>query len=215
MNGNAEATLKGTLAQAKLVSSPMGHYHSAIVLQAYLRGLDEARTAALFREEVLTALGYLDGWEGAADDLLRTASAVGFDLSAAFLRWSRRGTFMHVFNHPRLPVLGDIARGLAEKSGLSPLAIPVEDYLADELASDVVWPVYGPIAERYGVPGSTVFKAKARGAAPPVLYDLEAFIAASFAIYRRHARADLACARMDTWGADARVAEIFGAAPAP
>ncbi len=199
----------GNLADARLVPSPLGHYHSAIVLFAYLRGLDPARTQALFREEVMGALGYLDGWQGSADDLLRTAGEVGFDLAPALRRWTRQGAFMHVFNHPKLPVLADLAKGLVGKSGLGDGEEPVADYLADDLARDVVWPVYPPIAERYGIPGSTLFKAKPKGAAPPVVHDLPGFIAASFAIYRGLPAGALACPRAETWRADPRVREIF------
>jgi hypothetical protein len=199
------------LAEAHLVPSPMGHYHSAIALFAYLCGLDEAATARLFRADVMEALGYLDGWQAAADDLLRTAAAVGFDLAAPFRRWTRRGPFMHVFNHPRLPVLADLARGLVARAGLPVLEVPVEDYLADELARDVVWPVYPAVAERYGMAGSTVFKAKPRGAAPPAVHDLAGFIAASFAIYRRQPRAALTAPRIAAWSGDPRVRAIFAA----
>lgn len=199
----------GNLAEAHLVPSPMGHYHSAIALFAYLRGLDEARTARLFREDVMEALGYLDGWASATGDLLRTAGEVGFDLGPALRRWTRRGPFMHVFNHPRLPVLADLARGLVARAGLGEPEVAVEDYLADDLARDVVWPVYPAVAERYGVTGSTIFKAKPRGSAPPVIHDLPGFIAASFAVYRMQAPAALTAPRLAAWAGDPRVCAIF------
>ena len=63
----------------------------------------------------------------------------------------------------------------------------IEDYLGDELVRDVVWPVYPPIAERYGLTGSYLFKTKPRGDDFPTLYDLPGFIAASFAHLRRDA----------------------------
>lgn len=200
----------GGLAAGRLLPSPLGNfYHSAIVLFAFLEGLDEARTVALFREEVFAQLGYLGGWEAAAADFLRNAEVAGLGLEREFLRWSRRGNFMHVLNHPKLPVLGDIARRLLEASGLAPAEVEVGDYLADELARDVVWPVYPPLAEHFGVPGSYLFKGRARPGEVPVLHDLAGFVAASFAFYRTRPRAALCCQRIEIWRGRPEVAELF------
>ena len=198
------------LAAGRLLPSPLGNfYHSAIVLFAYLQGLDEARTVALFREEVFSRLGYLGGWEAAAQDFLRNAEAAGLGLEREFLRWSRRGSFMHVLNHPKLPVLGDIARRLLARGGIAPAEVEVGDYLADDLARDVIWPVYPPLAEHYGVPGSYLFKGRARPGEVPVLHDLPAFVTACFAAYRARPRAALACQRVDLWRGQAEVVALF------
>jgi hypothetical protein len=197
------------LAEARLAPSPLGHYHSSIVLFAYLEGLDEARTVALFREDVFSRLGYLDGWDAAQRDLLAGAEAIGFGLEREFLRWARRGSFMHVINHPKLPVLGDVARRLIETSGLAPAEVEIGDYLPDDLARDVVWPVYPPLAEHYGIAGSYVFKARARADAVPAMYGLEAFVAASFALYRAQARGSLTCHRIELWRGLPEVRAIF------
>lgn len=199
------------LAEASLVPSPLGHYHSAIALQGFLSGLTEAQTVALYREEVFARLGYFDGWTGAAGDLLRGGEAIGFPLERELLRWTRRGAFMHVLNHPKLFVLGDLARRLAEGAGFAPQPIEVDDYLADDLARDVVWPVYAPIAEHYGIAGSYTFKGKPRGSGPPPLYDLSGLVAASFAIYRAEPRARLTCPRIDAWTALPDADAIFAA----
>ena len=198
------------LAGGRLLPSPLGnYYHSAIALFAFLQGLDEARTVALFREEVFSRLGYLGGWDAAAQDFLRHAEAAGLGLEREFLRWSRRGSFMHVLNHPKLPVLGDIAGRLLERSGLAPAAIEVGDYLADDLARDVIWPVYPPLAEHFGVPGSYLFKGRALAGAMPVLHDLPGFVAASFTLYRAQPRAALACQRIDLWRSLPEIAGLF------
>ncbi|WP_244478386.1 WcbI family polysaccharide biosynthesis putative acetyltransferase [Methylobacterium sp. Leaf113] len=201
----------GALSAAHLVRSPVGPYHSAIILCAYLEGLSPADTVALFRDSTYAQLGYYEAWNEAAAYLLGGGRDMVFPLEADLARWSRRGCFMHVLNHPKLFVLADIARRLASEAGLAPVDVPVEDYLPDELAADVVWPLYPDLAARYGLPGTMVFKDKARGAAFPKLYDLPAFVAASFAIYRRHDPAALACTRVEAWRADPAVRAIFRA----
>lgn len=198
-----------SLAQARLAPSPVGHYHSAIALFAFLEGLDEAKTLTLFRENVFSRLGYMDGWQAAADELLSTAEAASLGLANDFLRWSRRGSFMHVINHPKIPVLGDVARRLLQRLGIAAAEIEVADYLPDDLAYDVVWPVYPAIAERYGIAGSTLFKARAQGSRAPKVYDLPAFITESFRLYRSRPRIDLTCQRVDFWQASPEIRALF------
>jgi hypothetical protein len=201
-----------SLAALKLAPSPLGQYHSAIALCAHRVGLDVDQTAALYREEVFARLGYLDAWDDSVRDLLASASQAGFALDQELARWSRRGSFMHVLNHPKAFVIGDLARRLLRESGFEPEPVEVEDYLGDELARDVVWPVYPPIAEIYGLTGSYLFKMKPADGTFPRLYDLRGFIAQSFAIYGSLTPDELACARVDAWLATPEIAEIFTAA---
>ena len=194
----------GALSASRLIASPTGPYHSAIVLCAYLEGLGPRETAELFRDSIYTQLGFYEAWNVAAAELLGTARDIMFPLEAELARWSRRGCFMHVLNHPKLFVLADIARRLAVEAGLHPPVSSVEDYLPDDLAADVVWPLYPDLAAHYGLTGTMLFKDRARRG-DPKLYDLPAFIAASFAIYRRHAPEALGCIRVEGWRANPAV----------
>ncbi|WP_336485255.1 WcbI family polysaccharide biosynthesis putative acetyltransferase [Methylobacterium nigriterrae] len=200
------------LAALKLAPSPMGQYHSAIALAAHRAGLTPAQAVALYREDVFARLGYLDLWESSVRDMLASAAQTGFGLEREMTRWARRGNFMYVLNHPRAFVIGDIARRLLEESGLRPEPVEIEDYIGDELARDVVWPLYPPVAEAYGLTGAYLFKAKPRGKAFPRLYDLPGFVAASFAIYDRLTPQDIASQRVDSWLADPEIAGIFAPA---
>ncbi|NEU11470.1 hypothetical protein G3T14_04930 [Methylobacterium sp. BTF04] len=197
------------LSAARLVSSPVGPYHSAIALCAYLEGLDVDATVALFRDAVFARLGYYAAWDDATTYLLGSARDLAFPLDRDFALWTRRGCFMHVLNHPKLFVLGDVARRLAIEAGLAPLPVAVEDYLADELAADAVWPLYPEIAARYGLRGATLFKRKGRPGAVPVLFDLPAFVAASFAIYACYRVEALACGRVEAWRQSEAVRALF------
>ncbi|MCJ2064201.1 WcbI family polysaccharide biosynthesis putative acetyltransferase [Methylobacterium sp. J-088] len=204
------------LAALKLAPSPMGQYHSAIVLTAHRLGLAPERTAALFREDVFRRLGYLDHWDPAVRELVGAAEAVGFGLERELTRWARRGAFMHLMNHPKAHVVGDIARRLLVESGIAPEPVEIEDYLGDELTQDVIWPIYPAVAEQFGLTGSYLFKAKAAkskvvGEAFPVLYDLPGFIAASFSIYDALPAGDLTCPRVETWLAAPAIVALFRA----
>ena len=199
-------------AGSRLVPSPLHTYHSAMVLFGHLRGLEPARIAALFREEVFAALGYLDVWPVAADDLAAAGRSVGFDLAPEFLRWSRRGAFMHAINHPKLFVLADIAARLAREVGLTPAEVAVEAYLGDDLLDDAIWPIYPPIAAIYGLPGSYLFKRRGKAGEPPSLLGLEGFVAESLAIYRDTGPDQLRSHRTDHWDGQPEIRALFDAA---
>ncbi|KQP33923.1 hypothetical protein ASF49_08705 [Methylobacterium sp. Leaf104] len=198
----------GALSAARLVASPVGPYHSAIVLCAYLEGRGPRETAELFRDTTYAQLGFYEAWNVAAAELLGTAGDLGFPLESELARWSRRGCFMHVLNHPKLFVLADIARRLATEAGLNPSPASVEDYLPDDLATGAVWPLYPDLAARYGLTGTMLFKDRGRRGGPK-LYDLPTFIAASFAIYRRHPPEALGCLRVEGWRANPAVRALF------
>lgn len=201
-----------SVAQVKLVPSPLGTYHSAITLFGFLRGLPRERIVGLFREEVFSRLGYLDAWDLAAADLIASSRAIGFDLSDDLLRWSRSGLFMHNINHPRLNVLGDIAARLLREAGLAPRPVAVETYAPDALLDDPIWPVYPPVAMLYGVPGSTVFKRRQRRGTPPETLGLDAFVTESLAIYRGQPRETLTCHRVEHWATSLEIRRLFEAA---
>nr|WP_183503527.1 WcbI family polysaccharide biosynthesis putative acetyltransferase [Methylobacterium brachythecii] len=197
---------------AGLVPSPLHTYHSAITLFGYLRGLSEERILRLFRDDVLARLGFLDGWDLAADDLVETSRSIGFDLAPDLLRWSRRGAFMHGINHPKLFVMADIALRLATEAGLDPAPLPVEAYLADDLLGEVIWPVYPAVAEAYGLKGSYVFKRRAMPKAPPSVLDLAGLVRESLALYRTMPRARLTCQRTEHWSRSPETCALFDAA---
>lgn len=196
-------------AGGRLVPSPLHTYHSAIVLFGFLRGLTPGRVAALFRRDVMVRLGYFAAWDSCASDLVRASRAVGFDLSGEIARWARRGVFMRNINHPSIGVLGEVAARLLREAGFQPADIDVGDYVPDPLLDGVVWPVYPPIAEFYGVAGSTLFKGRRPSGGMAPSYDLGRLIAESFALYETTARAQLRCHRTDLWDGIPEIRALF------
>lgn len=187
-----------------LVRGPLGDYHSALALFGFLEGLDVAGTRRLFTAETYRRLGYLDLWDSSVEGLMEAGRVAGWDLSAELMRWARRGAFMHSINHPKMHVVADLARGVAERLGLETPEIDLETYLADEFLRQGTWPIYPPVAARYGVPASEVFLANGRNWMPRGL-PLDAFLEASFAAHAGHRPDDLDCARVAAWRADEAV----------
>jgi hypothetical protein len=165
------------------VEGPMGAYHSAIVMFAYLAGLLADEAEALFDAEVFGRLGYLDLWEPAQALFLAQARETGIDLAREFLRWTRRGCFMHTINHPKAYVLFDVAKAMLARIGLSGADLDFEDFSVDPLASGPIWPVYAPIAESLGLKGSFLFRTRQSGRHQAMSLSLRRFIHETYRAY--------------------------------
>jgi hypothetical protein len=161
-----------------LASGPAGPYHSAIVWAAFRSGRDEAATRAMFNADTFEALGYFDVWPSARQQLVDSFAAHGFDVRERFVQWTRNGPFMHTVNHPRIPVLMDLARMVLRSVGVEPQEAGIVP--PDNLANGPAFPVYPEIGTRLGVAGSYYFK---RGGAYRI-FDLKQYIAKCFTVYR-------------------------------
>jgi hypothetical protein len=170
---------------AEFVPTPMYHYHSKIVLFAYLRGLSVADTLRLFTGAVYEKLGYLEVWGPAKQALLIEGVESGFPLEDLLGEWSRKGCFMHSINHPRLMVLASVAKTLLQRLGIPVRASHPEDYLVDELAvHGAVWPVYPEIAASFGLDGHLEFKLPGTSE----VISLREFVEGSFNAYGKYPR---------------------------
>ncbi|WP_169579895.1 GSCFA domain-containing protein [Rubritepida flocculans] len=175
-----------------LSGGPIGPLHSALVLLGWRLGLGLKATLDLFREDVFERLGYFSAWDYGKTALLNEGRRTDVPLDALFPRWEASGPFMYSHTHPRLDVLADVARGLLSALGMTPeVSGPLPP---DWLATREILPIYPEIARRLNVQGSYCFRP---GQDKPSL-DLEAFATQSFALYDRHDRDEISCARFNT-----------------
>ena len=193
-----------------LVYGPMGGYHSALVLFAFLEGWPEAQALRLLGPDAYRRVGYLGIWDEAVASLLELGRHADYDLGEAVMRWSRRGAFMHGINHPKIHVAADLARGLLAKAGIPFDDCDLDAYLADEMIRAGTWPVHRAVGEHYGVPWSELFlKAPTRKTGPARSMSVRAFVEASYGSYRRRDRALLVNERVAAWrGSDALRADL-------
>ncbi len=196
----------------RLILGPAGVYHSALALFGHIGGFSVEQTEALFTHEVFAFAGYLDVWPSAVAEVLRAGEAVGMKLDGAIARWSRGRPFMYTPVHPRPQVLFDIARIAMDKAGLRAQTLDTADYAVDDLSRDYILPVYPPLAEHYGLVGSTVLKLAhyrfSRGVGE--MLPLAGYIARSFADYAGRRREQLVHERVDQWLGDAEISRTLG-----
>ncbi|MFT4098906.1 MAG: WcbI family polysaccharide biosynthesis putative acetyltransferase [Rhodoblastus sp.] len=196
----------------RFILGPAGVYHSALALFGHVSGFSVEQTQALFTHETFAFVGYLDVWPSAVEEVLRAGQAANMNLDGAVARWARGRPFMYTPVHPRPQVLFDIARLAMDKAGMRAQALDTADYAVDDLSRDYILPVYPPLAEHYGLVGSTVLKLAhyrfSRGVGD--MLPLADYIARSFACYAERTRAQLVHERVDQWLADAEISRTLG-----
>jgi hypothetical protein len=183
----------------RFVPTPVGAYNSALALFGYLEGFSPAETLRLFKEEVYRRVGYMQVWGDAHATLIGLGRDAGYDLQPDLARWTRRGCFMHLINHPRMFVANDLARGLLRKAAIAFEDCDLDSYAVDNIVRLGAWPVHPPIAQEMGLVGSDVFLAPAGRRQPARTLALRDFIDGSFASYRARPRASLKCERVEQW----------------
>lgn len=187
----------------------LGPYHSALTVFAFRNGLSLVEANALFNANVFDEIGYFDAWNPAVAELVDNAAKFSLDLGGHVVRWSRRGPFMWSNNHPKSFVLYDLAHVLMARAGLPVRDIDWDYYAIDDLGRGDVFPIYPPLAERFGFAGSYTFKPGNYHLSSSVgdSLDLPQFLAGSYAAYARYTPAQIANPRVDAWLADTALAD--------
>jgi hypothetical protein len=176
-------------ARNQRLHGPTGAYHSMLVLAAFEQGLTVEQTRALFRRDIFERSGFFSRWPSARERLIKTFALYGLDVAGPFRTWSRGDAFMHALGHPKARPIHDIARTFLETCGIETDRADVIPH--DTLVEGACMPVYPEIGEVYGVRGSYTFKVQGEYR----LLSLNAFIAASFALYSQYSPGEI---RTDT-----------------
>lgn len=136
--------------QGKAVDSPIGAYHSVLVLWGFLQGLSVQATRELFVEQVFRHLGYFELQAVGIDQLVNKGRQCGMPIHRWLAQWQESGVWMHTINHPKPHVLADVALHCLDQLGLQgePEAQAV---VLDELALSPCWPVYPAVALALGL----------------------------------------------------------------
>jgi len=194
------------------LNGPLGPYQSALGVFAYRKGLSLEEANALFNHNVFEAVGYLNMWDSAANELINYAREnFAMDLSFELLTWARRGVFMYSSVHPKGYVLFDIAKKLFATVGLPVRELDFEYYAIHDLARSEIFPIYPPIGESLGVPGSYLFKLQNHHLSAGVggFLNLPQYLAACYKIYRGSKPSKMKHPRVDGWLSDKATAEML------
>jgi hypothetical protein len=166
-----------------MAGSPVGAYHSRIIIAGFLMRLGPKRIKWLFNSYIFQLFGYFDEFPKAQEYFDGAAAANGFSLRSKDLM--ANGHFMHTINHSHVHVGKVVSREAAILAGATPVD-PIDD-LEDEMALDTVWPFYPELATRAGLPaGSNDFLRPAHWTHLERRISLEQMIEESLATYNHY-----------------------------
>lgn len=164
------------------VVGPLGEYQSLIAAAAFYSGFSQAKCASLFRPSVYNSMGFQETAEAARVDLLHQQETTGYPLADLMSKWDEKGKWMRSVNHPKKYVLSDLVTYALEQESI-PVAEDIDEYVSDELALNVDWPLYPglPVNAAFNTP----FRFKLPNALVPttnagVFLTLEEFINATY-----------------------------------
>lgn len=164
--------------------SPLGAYHSGIILYCYLQGYSEADCRAMFNGQTYERLGYYDAFDAAKVRLLAREDSCDIKFAEQFLSMLKSELCLYTVNHPTGAVFHRLTEQLCEAASIE--FIDYSDRLSiNDLSNNYIWPVYNEIAEAnrlsYRVPQFFVnhqsFSSRS--------LSLEEMIAGSFQVYAR------------------------------
>jgi hypothetical protein len=187
-------------AKGQLLSSPIGAYHSVLVLWGFLQGMSPQATRSLFQAQVFKHLGYFDLQAAGLNHLVNKGRQCQMPMHRWLAAWQEEGVWMHTINHPKPHVLADVALHCLSQLGIEGVT-DARDVVENALVRSPCWPVYPEVAQALGLrtAGNYAFKCEHPSDEPgrAVRYiGLDAFIEASFAIYAQYKPGDLTCDRL-------------------
>jgi hypothetical protein len=134
--------------------SPLGDYHSRIVIASYLDGLDEERCAARFDGEGFEAMGYEALATTSADEYLARDRDVDVKFATTLLERLAARPQLLTLNHPNASAISALAARTCGALG-QPMHAHCAALQPSVLDSDVIWPVHGFWADRLRLPYRT------------------------------------------------------------
>jgi hypothetical protein len=185
---------------AGAIKTPFGSYNSILTFFGWQNGLSVAQTTELFTHEIYDLIGYYNDFAPSHQALMREGVEAGMPLEAAFRKWSKRGCFMHTFNHPKIFSIIDLARAILAKIDIAVDEEDPERFMFDHLINSTIWPIYPEIAARLGFKGEYLFKTPIGRQSSKIfeLLPLGEMVERSFAAYAPFRPDELWCPRVRT-----------------
>jgi hypothetical protein len=158
-------------------SSPMGDYHSQLVVDKFLDG-GSWRAAAASLRQGLAAEACRERFEASMQETRRREAAADIKMGDWLEDALRREAVMMTVNHPTSSVFNELAARVAERIGAT-AAVSAGNRLHNSLIQDVVWPVHDWVGDALGLAYRTpqVFGRSA------TTMDLDTFCALSYEMY--------------------------------
>lgn len=188
------------------LQSPIGDYHSKLVLHSYLTGRSVKQCLERFQGKEYEAVGYFDEYKKSAMELINRDQGNSIQFSKCFLEIIKEHPSLYTINHPTGFVFQEYTNLIAEKLGLNFVKFP-HVMLPNYLANSAWWPVFDELAETHGLKYKSPMVFKQPDALGGKLIVLEEFVHASYKLYDKQSdrlrNARQALEILERWGSAA------------
>lgn len=171
------------------IRSPVGDYHSKIVLRAFLAGLTVWQCLDRFSDGALLELDPKKIFSQSRDEFLRREQHADLRLGKWFFKTIKQRPLLYTINHPTADVFIELARQAFVQFDI-PYVVPHAMLTQITLSANTIWPVHGSIARKLGLRYSTGDMIYTEHYA----MDLPEFIRRAYAFYTRAGHDEVALA---------------------
>ncbi len=164
----------------------VSEYHSKIVIQSFSSGRSIADCIKLFAGKTFETLGYFEAFDEAAQQLRQREAACDIKFCEVFLALIRDEYSLLTINHPTAVVFHEMVRLFCGHVRIPFLGMDRWG-CPNQLAQNVVWPIFDAIAEKHGLryrtrqdflePSHGAYRQRARAVS------LQDFVKSSYAYY--------------------------------
>lgn len=170
--------------RGKRLKSPVGDYHSLVVLLAFIRGISKQKLNDEFEHYLAHFIDVIRIKDSSEKELITRCKEIDFNYNELIQHLNSKELSMLTFNHPDNSTITLLASGIVTKMkfGTSNSTFWVETNLFNALKKDVAWPIHRHVAAEYGL---EKYESKFYRSELGRVIDQYTFIEESFAIYDR------------------------------
>ncbi len=136
--------------QGGRIQSPLGDYHSKIILHSFLAGYSQADCLRRFSGDEYERLGYYHEFEKSATELRGRDSQLDIQFAEHFIALLKESPCLYTLNHPTPIVFQEYVLVIAQYLGLKAWRQPTA-VLPNYLAHSTWWPIYDEVAQAHGL----------------------------------------------------------------
>lgn len=170
--------------QGGRIQSPLGDYHSKIILHSFLTGRLQTECLLRFSGNGYERLGYYHEFEKAATELRNRDNHLDIPFAENFLALLAETPSLYTVNHPTPVIFQEYVLVIAQHLGLQAWRQPVA-LLPNYLAHSTWWPVYNEVAETHKLSYRMPMLFKQPDAIGGKFMTLEQLVHASYQLYEK------------------------------
>lgn len=165
------------------LQSPIGDYHSKLVVHSFVQGLSPNECLSRFNADEFEAIGFYREYDFAKTELINRDANLDIRFAKVFLDLVCENPCLYTINHPTPIIFEKFCALIADHLKVEAVQYPVE-MLPNYLAHSAWWPIYEPIREFHKIKYSTPMLFKQPDSIGGRYLELGQFVDQSYAIYK-------------------------------